>query len=68
MARKSKSIRVYVRDWLHFWVMFWYIQFHCLLGEEFTMSHRGELVAKMPEIRAGLVFVSLLARLRLLAL
>lgn len=29
------------KDWLHFWVMFWYIQFHCLLGEEFTMSHRS---------------------------
>lgn len=54
MARKSKSIRVYVKDWLHFWVMFWYIQFHCLLGEEVTMSHRRELVAKMPEKRAGL--------------
>lgn len=26
--------------------MFWYSQFHCLLGEEFRMSHRGKLLSQ----------------------
>lgn len=39
IGRKSNAKQVYVRDWLHFWVMFWYIQFQCSLAEEFGMTH-----------------------------
>lgn len=51
------------KDWLHFWVMFWYSQFQCLRGEEFGMSHRGTVASEQiaHELRLNMrVYVTLI--------